>query len=104
MNLVLAILDVLGGLAMVELMKATTPNWTLKTVQGRWSFLRRLVYGAVAVALFANGLIRLDNPPINESFGFDLTQLVILFAIILFPTLRAFGLVSQDKWRNGSTL
>ena len=97
MREILAIMDVLGGFAMVALMQQITFGWGWRTVDERWAMVRRIIYAAVAFALFEKGVYRIEHSdpiPIEDGGA----QLVILIALILFPLLRALKVITQDHW------
>lgn len=98
MILMIALLDFVAAIAMLSLMKAITSDWGIATPQQRWALFRRLFYAIVALALAAKGSYRLDH--LDEVFDWrdEGAQIIILLYVLVFPALRASGLISQDKW------
>lgn len=93
----LAIVDILCAFVLMKLIIQITDNWGFKSPQARWAALRRFVYLAVSVALFSKGMLRIEGEKANLVDGID--QVIVLVGLMLFPSLRAFGLISQDKWQ-----
>ncbi len=98
MNMILAVLDIIGAVMMVSLMKEITADFGLRTRAERWAFFRRIFYAAVAIALFAKGVYRFEHLDRVVDMKDEGSQLVIVAYIIIFPLLRAVGCISQDRW------
>lgn len=90
------IVEVLAALLMLwSLLRITTPaGW--HSTQARWALFRRFVYGMMTIALFGLGIGRLDGRYAVDSDEQLMFQMMLLFGIVVFPLLRAFGFISQD--------
>lgn len=82
---------------MIETTKTTKDSCGRNDGQSFWALLRRIVYGAVAIALFAVAVLTLEaNVAIPPGIAF--AWCVVLIALIFFPAVRAAGLIDQDRW------
>jgi hypothetical protein len=97
---VLGILDVIAGIMMVWAFQRITTIASLRTPQARWALFRRCLYGFVAVALFGLGVERLFGEYPADMIE-CIFQGVLLFYVMIFPVLRAFGMITQDFYLNG---
>lgn len=102
LNGVICGLDMIGAFVIVALMLETTKRASIEgfirgDAQGRWAMFRRAVYALVAIALFAKSIFILDGKisvqPLDGAIW-----IVVLFALFVFPALRAFGVIDQDRW------
>jgi len=102
LNIFICVLDLIASFVIVCLMIETTKSATVTGLihgdgQSRWGMFRRLIYVSVAIALFAKsvyiyeGRIQMQNTD-------AVIWLVVVFALVIFPALRAFGIVDQDRW------
>jgi hypothetical protein len=95
----LAFLDFLGAVVMLSCMNVVTSEATKSAAAASdrvWAWTRRSVYGLVSIALFAKGLYRLERSPDPDLID-AAAQIVIVSGLIVFPLLRASGLLSQDR-------
>lgn len=102
LNSFICVLDLVAAFVIVALMLETTRHASLSgfilgDAQSRWAFFRRIVYTAVAIALFAKSLFILDGQ-IRMQTPDAVIWLVVLAALFIFPALRAAGVVDQDRW------
>lgn len=98
----ICLLDLAAAFAIICLMLETTKSATMRAFimgdsDGRWAMIRRLVYAIVAIALFAKSVYIWEGR-ILVTVPDAIIWTTILFAIFIFPTLRAFGLINQDRW------
>lgn len=93
---VVGCVEVLAALLMLwSLLRITTPaGW--HSTQARWALFRRFVYSMMTIALFGLGVGRLDGRYVADSNEQLMFQMMLLFGVMVFPLLRAFGLISQD--------
>lgn len=75
-----------GAVLMLWSAVKITGHFGWRTSQERWALLRRAVYWMLTMSLLCLG------------FGVDgfLSRAMLLLGIILFPLMRAVGLISQD--------
>lgn len=102
LNLTVSLIDIGAAFVIVLLMLETTQHASVTGFlhgdkQSLWAMFRRLVYCAVAVALFAKGIFIFEGKiyvqPVDAAIW-----LTIIFALLIFPTLRALGIIDQDIW------
>lgn len=99
MTQTLGFVDTLAGIVMLwsALRITTAAGW--RTTQARWALFRRIVYGSTSIALFGLGVGRIDGD--YPASGLQATfQIMLLFGVIIFPLLRAFGWITQDQFKN----
>jgi hypothetical protein len=89
------VLDAVAGLLMLWSALRITTDWGWHTIRKRWAFFRRVVYFLMAFALFGLGIGHLDGRYAN-TIQETLFQILLVMGIMVFPLLRAFGLISQD--------
>jgi hypothetical protein len=94
-------MEALGCFALLMSGQAITRNARFGgTDAERWSMIRRLIYWGAAVALAARATYRFDS--IRPIDAIDAaTQIYIVFFIVVFPTLRALKLITQDRLIDG---
>lgn len=102
LSVAVCFLDLVGCFTIVCLMLETTKHASVSAFfhgdkQGAWAMTRRLIYAAVATALFAKCLLILDGQIQVHTLD-SIIWITILFAIIFFPAVRAAGVVDQDRW------
>jgi hypothetical protein len=96
----LGTLDILGGLVMVWAFQRITTFAGWRTYQQRWALFRRALYVLMAIALFGLGIERVfGDYRVNRVEWFF--QTVLLLGVMVFPVLRAAGLITQDIFLNG---
>lgn len=98
LEILLGSVECIAGLVLLWATLRITTAAGFRTSQGRWAAFRRLVYGSQSVALFGLGLAHLDSYAIPNGLKF-LLQFVIMFGVIAFPLLRAFGWITQDQFK-----
>jgi hypothetical protein len=106
LNAVVCGIDLIAAFVILALMVETTPDASLHGLfagdpQSKWAMFRRSMYAAVAIALFAKGLLVLEGRT-SMDFANAVIWFTVLFAVIVFPTLRAFGFINQDRWIGGN--
>ena len=91
--------DMTAGIVLLWAAMKITTAASFRTIQGRWAFFRRLVYASTSIAAFSLGVGRLngeyDAAPTEVLF-----HLMLLFGLIAFPMLRAFGWITQDQFKS----
>ena len=95
------LLGVVEGVAGFVLLWATlriTTTAGFSSPECRWALFRRIVYGSQSVSLFGLGLAHLDGYSTPDALKL-LFQFIIMFGVIAFPLLRAFGWITQDKFK-----
>lgn len=98
---VLGFIDVFCGLILLWAALRITTASGFHTTQARWAFVRRLIYGSTAIALFALGIGRIDGRYLVEETEM-IFQVMLLVGIVSFPLLRAYGWITQDQFKNVS--
>lgn len=101
-NVLICGLDLVGAFVIICLMLETTRHASVGgfirgEAQSRWAMFRRIVYSLVAIALFAKSVFIIDGR-ISLNPQDAITDAVVLFALIIFPALRALKVVDQDQW------
>ena len=93
-------LDMLAAFVMLWANQCITAKAGFSTPQKRWALTRRIIYCSMATALFILGVERFTGTyesPVIESVA----QIMLLAGIMLFPLLRALGLITQDVYVDG---
>ena len=102
LNAIICCLDFAAAFVIVALMLETTPHASVAgflrgEAQSRWAMFRRFVYTMVAVAVFAKAIFVLDGT-IKMQTPDAVIWIIVIFALFIFPALRAAGVVNQDQW------
>jgi hypothetical protein len=96
-HLALVIMDALGALWIVYLTQALTKHACFTgSAQQKWAMVRRAILLLAAFCLFAKGVWRTEKPQMVDWVEF-LTQLGIIFALLVFPLLRYLDVITQDE-------
>jgi hypothetical protein len=91
-------IDAFCGFVMVWSFVRITTAAGLRTVQARWALFRRFVYACSSIALFGLGVGRWNGEyPLVPSEA--VLQMMLLFGVVIFPLLRAFGWITQDTFK-----
>jgi hypothetical protein len=106
LNAVVCGIDLVASFVILALMVETTPDASLPGIlagdpQSKWAMFRRSMYAAVAIALFAKGLLVLEGRG-SMDFANAMIWFIVLGAFLVFPVMRAFGLINQDRWIGGN--
>lgn len=106
-NVALGILFVLAALAMAWSNQRITTAAGFGSPTARWALVRRTVYVGMAIALARIGLTCLDGDftlGCTMQWKDSVALAAIAFGILLFPMLRALGIITQDTFvgSNGS--
>jgi chromate transport protein ChrA len=93
---ILGVADVLAGLLILWCALQITDQPGLRTVEGRWSLYKSIVYAMLVIALFGLGVRRLFGI-IWLDWMNTVLSLMLLFGLCYFPFLRACGVISRSK-------
>ena len=94
----LGLFDILGsGLLLWSMQRITTKAGFRDAVE-RWALLRRAVYCLMTVAMFGLGVERFLDEDYRDPNIVSLFQAMMIFGVLVFPVLRAFGLITQDRF------
>lgn len=98
LEVVLGVVECVAGFVLLWATMRITTAAGFSSSQTRWALFRRFVYGSQSIALFGLGLAHLASYSMPEPLRF-LFQFVIMFGVIIFPVLRAFGWINQDQFQ-----
>jgi hypothetical protein len=99
---IVCLLDLVAAFAIICLMLETTRHASIHgfirgDAQSVWALIRRVIYSFVAIALFAKSVFLAEGRIVMQPADVAI-WMVIVFALIIFPALRAAGVVDQDRW------
>ena len=102
-NIIVCGVDIIAAFTIIGLMAETTRPFTLRGVSAGgddfWYLIKRMIYGIVAIALFAKSLMVADGQITFNWFN-AIIWLILLFTVLVFPAFKAFGIVEgNDHWR-----
>lgn len=98
LEVLLGCTECLAGFVLLWATMRITTAAGFTSSQRRWALFRRIVYGSQAIALFGLGLAHLDSYTITEGLKLFF-QFIIMFGVVAFPVLRAFGWITQDQFQ-----
>lgn len=92
----LGILRLVGAFAMLWSMAKITKGFGWHTWNGRWAWIRRILYGMAAIALFALATNQFGT---KDQATSNYCEIALTIYILIFPILRATERLSQDELR-----
>lgn len=94
---ILGLEDAGAGIAMLWAGAKITVEWGFKNRHQVWATVRRCMYWAMSLALFALGLGRLAGWYPDPGILQFMIGSTIAVCITFFPLMRALGYISQDE-------
>lgn len=90
----LGIYDIVGAFLLVWANQRITGSAGFRNKASQWALLRRVAYLAAAFSLFCLGIMQLFN--VREYRIMIAAHIILVTFVLMFPWLRAIGLISQD--------
>lgn len=94
---ILGIEDIICAIVLLWSALKITAHFGIKTPDNWWALGRRVLYLGTSMALIALGVERFDGSyPVD--LGEFTAQSIVLLYVVLFPVLRAIGVITQDRF------
>ena len=93
-QIVLGMIDIAGAFVLLWCAQRITVHAGWRTTVERWAMVRRITYFLSVFALFVLGINHLGvaiQTPVQHA-----AQIIVVVSLILFPILRAAGIITQD--------